>query len=503
MSINHSITRLRNALGLKVSYGLRAFAIYFVILGSLSWFILDQAVDRLNIGMRQSAENVMVDAVNLLSGLLETQIKDSETIDKTNAIDTDLITEVLARTKSKQLLAQIYRIDKVAVGSNIYITDANGRVIYDSTGRDVGKDYSQWRDVLLTLRGEYGARTSFIDLGRKKTVAKEMVVAAPIKLGNEIIGVVSLATPIAGLELHLATETRYMQNTMYKALALALFFGFLLSLLFSRSINKIAHYADKMASGETVETPSLLDQRLADLAESVANLRQQLDGKKYVENYIHSLTHELKTPITGIQGAVELIKEGLPPEEQERFIENIGNSNNRMARLVDRMLNLAKLESQTQVVRATEFNLTPTLQRLIDERQTILECKGLKIKLDCRDAVKSQGDAMLLSQAIGNLLDNAISFADEGSDLEIKATTHGQQTRLSVKNKGELIPDYALTRIYERFFSLPSKVDAKQARKSTGLGLSFVKEIMKLHKGQVVIANGVNGVTAELVWPSE
>ena len=128
------------------------------------------------------------------------------------------------------------------------MTNDKGIVLYDSTGQDVGKDYSKWRDVALSLRGEYGARTSFISQENTEPEdPKAMVIGAPISYQNKIIGVVSVLNPINNLEGHLLTESQQLKNYAFLLLGLALLLGFLLSLWFTHSLNKIANYADNMA----------------------------------------------------------------------------------------------------------------------------------------------------------------------------------------------------------------------------------------------------------------
>ncbi|GAA6139787.1 two-component system sensor histidine kinase CreC [Arenicella sp. 4NH20-0111] len=496
MNINDGITHIRNGLGLKVSYGLRAFAIYFLILGSLGWFLLDHAIERLNDGMRQAAENVMVDSVNLLAALIENDLTSE------GELNTDSLSNVIENAKSRKLLANIYQVKKYKVSADIYVTNHRGIVVYDSTGENLGQDFSNWRDVNLSLGGRYGARTSLISREVDSDQRKAMVVGAPISHNAETRGVVSLSTPIESLEEHLATETKQMQRTMISALTVALFLGFLLSIWFSRSVNKIAVFADKMATGEAVEKPKLVDQRLADLANSVENLRTQLDGKEYVENYIHSLTHELKTPITGIQGAIELINEGLPKAEQELFLTNIRTSNQRMARLVEKMLHLAQLESKTIAIDQSKFKLAPMILRITNERKQALSDRQLSVNTDCEDGLMAIGDRVLISQAISNLIDNAISFSRHHSTLKIMVENVSEATKVCIINEGPSIPDFASERLYERFFSLPRKQNGGVETKSTGLGLSFVKEVMKLHNGTVDVKNHQNGVKAVLYWPS-
>ena len=485
---------------MKISYSLRAFAIYFIILGSLIWFTLDNAIERLNDGMRQSAESVLVDMANILASFVENQISN-----QTN-IDTNLLEQVLAETNQRTLSAQIYQVTKAAVDSQVYVTDDKGIVIYDSTNQHVGEDFSQWRDIRFTLDGKYGARTSFINSSQTEPDdPKAMVIAAPIKHNGSIVGVLSVLKPINALEGHLLTETKQLQRYAFALLLLALILGYLLSLWFTHSLNKIANYANDMAEGKKVEAPNLRDSRLSDLTESISNMRTQIDGKEYVENYIHSLTHELKTPITSIRGAAELISEGMPATDRQLFIDNINTSNNRMSRLVDRMLSLAKLEGLTELVAKSQFDLVPTIKRLIQERTQTIAHRNIKINYPSLTSFDCIGDNVLIGQAVANLIDNAINFSIDNGHVDIKLHSNKidniETYQISIFNRGDAIPEFALPKLYDRFFSLPPSSQSQTSTKSTGLGLSFVNEIMKLHQGHITIKNIDNGVLAELSWP--
>lgn len=489
-----------------MSYSLRAFAIYFVILGSLIWFTLDNATERLNDGMRQSAESVIVDIANILAVFIEDELAQNPQTANSGILTTTQMERVFAKVKARSLNARIYRVTKTLVDSAVYITDRNGIIVYDSKGLHTGKDFSRWRDVNLTLQGEYGARTSFDDQAfTEPGDEKSMIIAAPIYNKGDIIGVISVLKPINSLEGHLRTESNQLQRYAFWLLMLALAIGYLLSLWFTYALNKIANYANAMAEAKKVDTPVFLDKRLADLSNSIANMRTQLDGKEYVEAYIHSLTHELKTPITSIGGAVELLTEDMPAEDRALFLKNIQTSNQRMSRLVDRMLSLAKLEGLTELVDPSEFDLLPTIDRLLSERHATIEQAGIRIDRPQLDSFSCFGDRVLLSQAIANLLDNALNFCTEGGEISIaleKAQTDNADSfTVSIHNQGEAIPDYALEKVYDRFFSLPNKQAADSQSKSTGLGLSFVKEIMKLHRGKVSLSNSETGVLAVLKWP--
>ena len=482
---------------MKISYSLRAFAIYFAILGCLIWFTLENAIERLNDGMRQSAESVLVDSSHILAALIESQLQDDS-----QQPPIEQISAVFENVNQRTISAQIYQINKRHIDSDVYVTDKDGIVLYDSSGEHQGKDFSAWRDVNRTLKGEYGARSSFID--QKHTEPddpKAMIIAAPIKHQGNLIGVVSIVSPISSLERHLSAETTQLQRYGFALFILALILGYLLSLWFTHSLNRISNYATNMAEGKKVDAPKLADSRLADLTEAISYLRSQLDGKEYVENYIHSLTHELKTPITSIGGAIELIDDSMSPKDRAMFLNNISTSNQRMSRLVDRMLSLAKLEGLTELVSTTEFDIVPTINRLSQERSPMLSASHIELELPTQRHFECFGDKVLISQAVANLLDNAIGFCKPSGTVKINLAKQDGYYHIEVFNQGEPIPDFALSKLYERFFSLPRPNQDQQNTKSTGLGLSFVKEIMKLHGGNVEISNRDDGVLAVLSWP--
>jgi len=167
------------------------------------------------------------------------------------------------------------------------------------------------------------------------------------------------------------------------------------------------------------------------------------------------------------------------------------------------MLSLAKLEGLTELVSASEFDLIPTLNRLAQERSPIITAKQIQLQLPEQRHFECYGDRVLISQAVVNLLDNAIGFCAPNANISITIDKTDTQYNIRVFNEGDAIPEFALKKLYERFFSLPRPHHDTniQSTKSTGLGLSFVKEIMKLHKGSIHISNTDSGVIAHLVWP--
>ncbi|WVM91115.1 ATP-binding protein [Halopseudomonas pachastrellae] len=126
----------------------------------------------------------------------------------------------------------------------------------------------------------------------------------------------------------------------------------------------------------------------------------------------------------------------------------------------------------------------------LEAKRSLAERKNLTLALETDADCRLAGDRFLLEQAISNLLDNAIEFSLPGGTVAIQIGASDTALSLRVRNDGPAVPDYALGRVFERFYSLP-RPDGQ--RKSTGLGLSFVREIARLHRGRVSLYNRKEG----------
>jgi two-component system sensor histidine kinase CreC len=142
--------------------------------------------------------------------------------------------------------------------------------------------------------------------------------------------------------------------------------------------------------------------------------------------------------------------------------------------------------------------LRQLVAELLQAQAARLESAQLKVENLLDDTQQWLGERFLLQQALANLLDNALDFTPEGGRLCWTAQVHGAQLELCLFNQTEAIPDYALLRLTERFYSLPRP---KTGRKSSGLGLNFVQEVASLHGGTLSVANVPGGVKVRLSLP--
>jgi two-component system sensor histidine kinase CreC len=229
-------------------------------------------------------------------------------------------------------------------------------------------------------------------------------------------------------------------------------------------------------------------------------MRASLAGQAYVEQYVRALTHEIKSPISALRGAAEILETpDLPEAERARFLGNIQAETRRVQDLVDRMLELSELEVRRALPERGPVALAPMLRTILESHEAVRAQKALRTELDALDEPVVQGDSFLLHLALSNLVKNAIEFSPHGGCVQLRFERVDGEVRVLVDDEGPGIPEYAKDRVFELFYSL-ERPDT--GRKSTGLGLNFVQEVAQLHGGAFRIANVAGGVRAELVLPA-
>ena len=266
----------------------------------------------------------------------------------------------------------------------------------------------------------------------------------------------------------------------------------------ARSISRIRRYAEAMAANRPAAQPQFGDSYLYRLVHAVAHLRDELDHRQHIENYVLGLTHELKTPLTAQQAALELLQDSPLSPDQQQLLDRIRRNTQKQKQLIARLLELARLENRDSLNDIQTVDLSNLAAQAAQESRAALQAKQLHIALNCPPRAV-QGDPLLLRQAIDNLLYNAIDFAETGSEIRLSLTRSRNRTELAVYNQGSPVPDYALAKIPQRFYSLP-RADGSR---SSGLGLSFTTEIMRLHRGRLMLTNRENGVEALLLFEGE
>lgn len=438
--------------------------------------------------VRRATEGMLIDTASLLATIVAEELTSLDQVKKS------AFGEAFRNVNSSPIKANIDGIIKDKMAYRVYITDKNGLVIFDSDKQDEGKDFSRWNDVYLTLRGKYGARTTRTDPSDPSSSV--MYVAAPIKIDGELVGVLTVSKPNQAMSVIIDKGERRILIGGGILISVALLIGVFIIWWINRSIKKLVRYANQVSNRENTILPKLGSPELKALANALEEMRLKLDGKDYIEKYIHTLAHELKSPLSSIRAATEILQDSndkmlLQTENltnlkktQSRFLNNIDQQTERMSVLIERMLQLARLESRVGV-NFKSVNMRELIEQLIDSKLVEAQLLGIELVTIENEAVKVKGDQFLLTQALSNVLSNALDFTPSGGQIEINATVKGEYYSVEIKDTGTGIPDYAINRIYERFYSLPRPNKGK----SSGLGLSFVKEVAIVHNGSILIEN--------------
>ncbi len=466
---------------------------YFVVVAIGFYFYADRSIQDLKRRYLESVEENLVDSSNVLATMLSDEIKDGK-------INTDGFKEAFDKIYHKRLSARIYELMKTKVDLGVYVTDARGIVLFDSTdASNVGKDFSKWNDVRLTLDGKYGTRAT--RLKQDDPYSLVLYVASPLTVNDELCGVLSVCKPI-----------RFVQEFIYKAkekiiidclfICLAvMILGLLVSHWLTRPIQLLTDYALAVRDGKNVPCPKLGKDEIGDMGKAFSEMKDTLEGKKYVEQYVQNLAHELKSPLSAVKGALEILKENPSPDKQAKFLGNAVSETERMRRIVDRMLQLSSLENRKGLKDVEMVDIAEIIRDVTVEYSVWAERKKIRFETVCPPGIRISCERFLLEMALSNLLQNAIDFSQEGAEIKVTAEESNGSIKLTVSDSGPGIPDYALEKIFEKFYSLPRP---GSGTKSSGLGLSIVREIVELHNGKVSVCNRAGGgVDAVIGIPSK
>ena len=465
-----------------------------ILLFSVGFYLLiDVIIDDIELRYRESTEEPLVDASRVLAAIASASIVDGK-------IDTQLFQNSFNEVRTQVFSAQIFGLLKTRVDLHVYMTDRNGIIIFDSNdNQELGQDYSLWRDVNFTLRGEYGARTSPIEGDEEDK--RMLYIAAPILRKDDLIGVLSVGKPThSSSQFELAAQQKLIiVGTLVCLVLIAV--GLLLGMWVTLPIQRLTTYARAIRDGNRIKRPALGSSEMEELGIAFEQMRDALDGKTYVENYVQSLTHEIKSPVSAIRGAAELLEEDLSVQQRQIFLQTIHLESERISQIVDNLLLLSSLESRKYITAPDQINVQDMLTDIKQALSPLLLLKHIELLIQGEKQCQLPGDATIIRQALLNVLQNAIDFSPANSAIELKLSQQNTALEFVIRDHGPGIPDYAQERIFERFYSLKRPASA---RKSSGLGLSLVREVMTLHQGTVTIKTHPEGGTvAKLLFPTQ
>ena len=200
---------------------------------------------------------------------------------------------------------------------------------------------------------------------------------------------------------------------------------------------------------------------------------------------VSNITHELKTPLAVIHSYAEGLKEGIAADKQDHYLDVILEEAQRMDGMVLEMLDLSRLEAGKVRLATDRFSLLELTKRVIDKLSLLVEEKDLTVEYVWAHDCEITADEGRITQAVTNLVSNAIKYSPRGSTVHIGVTREKNQTMFSIENQSEPLSEEALAKIWDSFY----RTDKSRTEKGTGLGLPITKAIIELHGGTCQVCN--------------
>jgi two-component system phosphate regulon sensor histidine kinase PhoR len=207
-------------------------------------------------------------------------------------------------------------------------------------------------------------------------------------------------------------------------------------------------------------------------------------------DFVTNVSHELKTPLTAIRGFAETLRgSDVPPAQQKAYLDVILRHAERLARLIDDILELSRVEGRQQPLALTRVDVVRVATVLLRDLQPQFEARRIRAGVAPGAAGTAHADRRAVEQILSNLLDNASKYTEEGGRIEVRVFEAGDQVRIEVEDDGIGIPPGDLPRVFERFY----RVDKARSRDlgGTGLGLAIVKHLAQAQQGEVSVRSTV------------
>jgi two-component system phosphate regulon sensor histidine kinase PhoR len=358
----------------------------------------------------------------------------------------------------------------------------------------------EWKARTLSeLNARLLERAKFVDLALR-SVEDGLVIAAPdgrITFANRAAGAIlgSTARGLVGQNLQRRLAGTLDDDTLARLVSDGVRIDREIVVRSARP----RHYTLRMApvsAGDAADGPVL------GIVASLSDVTRQYELQQTKNDVISLVSHEMRTPLTAIQGMTELLADyDVGPERRREMNLAINDEVKRLARMISEYLDITRLESGVTVLRPSPLHLDTLIERVLVMLDPVAGQRGIRLVRNFAAGLPALvGDADLLARAVENLVSNAIKYSPGGTDVTISASNDDSAFSIQVADQGYGIPEAGLARIFEKFYRVPRIQDADVP--GTGLGLSLVREIAELHGGSVTVRSEVNaGSTFTLRLP--
>lgn len=385
-------------------------------------------------------------------------------------------TDIRARNAYKQSLMHWARF----IHGEIIVTNADGEVSQATgTVRTVPRDFVE---TVVDSGKPFRKKSDFG--GAYDTDV--FTVGVPVRYNGSIVGAMFFNIYMPLLRKTLMGLFSAFLIAIFCSMAVAFVLVYIQAKRISKPIREINNAARDIAAGNFSHRVAVSScDEVGQLASSFNFMADSIEEtEKTRSRFVSDVSHELRTPMTSITGFVEGILDGTVPEEKRDYYLNIVLEESvRLTKLVNDLLDMSKMASSEYKLNITEFDINELIRICIIGLSNKLEEKNLDLNIDfSEDSLKVMADHDAIMRVVINLLDNAIKFSYSNTTIGIKTWVDGNKVNIRVGNFGAGISREDLSNVFKRFY----KTDKSRNNKSgAGLGLSFVKDILTLHKQSI------------------
>lgn len=386
------------------------------------------------------------------------------------------------------------------MGASVFFMNNKGQVSIVSSSLNPGWIGRTITDeaVNVVLSGKVATVTSKVGGMFNESV---LTVGYPITIGDTILGGIFMCKPVTTLK----AATKEMESVIFGCMVPVLLIGAVL-IYFScktmtRPLKEMNDAAKIIADGNFQNRIEITTQdEVGQLAESFNNMAESLEkSENNRQKFIANICHDLRSPLTSIQGFIGAIADGtIPPEKQGHYLKIVLEETARLSKLANDMTDLSKAEAGVIKPEICEFDINDMVRDCLD----IFERRVVSKKINTRavfaeEVTEVEADPNMIQRVIHNLLDNSIKFTPEGGEITVEITVKGGKAYISVRDSGTGINAEEQKRVFERFF----KADTSRGmdKSGVGLGISIVKEFIKAH-GETICVKSSEGKGTEFIF---
>jgi len=420
-------------------------------------------------------------------------LRSSIVIDRLDFVQlTELRTAILRRatlptTTSTDVLARYAASAAKANDVRVIFADKSGKVIVDSaviSGAVKANDIEQVENPNAVLE------RGFLRDSSRQIWA---FVTQPVETtGLYFVLAKPRTTP---LELLNQTVLLPLAQAAIVGIVLSVIMALLISYWVAAPLQKAARIASSIGTGDLDQTvPASGPDEVKSLARSFNDMIARVKVSQQAQrDFVANISHELRTPLTSIQGFSQAILDGTAsdPESVRRSANVIHDEAGRMSRLVNELLDLARLDAVPSSLNRTSLDLAKLLDSLVEKLTLHAREKNLTMKVRIDPLPAMIADTDRLSQVFANLLENAIKYTPENGTVMLTARAGSGEAIVSVADSGNGIPPEDLPRIFERFY----RVDKARSGRGYGLGLAITKDIVQAHGGSIRVESAIGSGT--------